>query len=182
MCACLSSRAASNSVDAIQTHSLADSDVRYDKDTSNALVDQAVVWARASGYYRRTGRAFGPTGQPFSPVPFDPARGLGLGPRPYSQNPAYGFFNITNDGSRRYEHRITINPPASLDFCSQEVPEGFLNVLPGGTCGETGFAAFIEVYSTSTYEKDGSARRIAAVSSVVRNFTLSGDPGIFVPV
>lgn len=134
---------------------LAAEDIRYDPDASDSLKDQALVWNKLEGFYSGTFFNYDEEGLPILDYEFyDPAVDF-LPDRAYAK-PAQLFANWTFDGSRLIQHWIYILPPASEEFCNLTVPEGKLNVAPGGTCGKTGFASYTDVFGTSSYERDGS--------------------------
>jgi Ca2+-binding EF-hand superfamily protein len=109
---------------------LGEKDIRYDKEASNALTDQAPVYIIFQGYYNCTEKFYdATTGLPL-------VDGTSVGSPDLKVFPKYSFMNNTFIGSRFYGHRINV----------------FENVNQGGP----GFAAPQETFATSTYEKDGS--------------------------
>jgi hypothetical protein len=97
---------------------------------------------------------------------FNPADLTGTVGLPYDDNAVVSYVNITTSGSRHYEHRYIIYPPAPQEFCDLPVPPGATNVLPyippgvpvpgAPVCGVNGYATFVESFKTSSHEKDGS--------------------------
>lgn len=136
------------------THAcLGDIDDRYNPDYTNNIIEQNDLWSKQDGFWMVT--------QTSTQVithfnPFNLTATIGI---PYDENEAVTFVNFTSSGSRRYEHRYVVYPPAPQDFCDLPVPPGSLNVLPpfsGAVCGVNGYASFVEGFKTSTYEKDGT--------------------------
>uniref|UniRef100_A0A7S2EWM9 EF-hand domain-containing protein n=1 Tax=Trieres chinensis TaxID=1514140 RepID=A0A7S2EWM9_TRICV len=134
------------------TPCLGDTDIRYDKSASNALKDQAEIWKNIEGLWKFEFKTYGPDEMPFPPQPIANRERVA-----YSAFPAFGFQNITFIGSRFYRHRYVFFPPAPAEFCAQPLQEGESNVAYG-VCGQNGYAWGLDVYGTSTYEKDGSLK------------------------
>ncbi|KAL3927846.1 MAG: hypothetical protein SGBAC_012907 [Bacillariaceae sp.] len=119
---------------------LAESDIRYDASTSDAIADQNPAWKKFEGFYEASATAYGPDGRVLEPSFLEKgASTFAADQTPYSQAPYKMFINITLSGSRL-----------------QVVPEGKQNVIPGGKCGLNGTSGFYERFGTSTFEKDGS--------------------------
>mmetsp|Transcript_25103 Transcript_25103/g.41664 ORF Transcript_25103/g.41664 Transcript_25103/m.41664 type:complete len:549 (-) Transcript_25103:969-2615(-) len=136
---------------------LAEDDARYDPSGSDSIIDQApVAWGNFEGFWRYEVKAYGPDGQPQEPTITNPNQPFLVGGFPYPYFPAFGFLNVTISGSRMYQHRYLIHPPASADFCDQAVIPGFVNVLDNGDCGKTGYSYFSEIFATSSFERDGT--------------------------
>ncbi|KAL3928314.1 MAG: hypothetical protein SGBAC_012704 [Bacillariaceae sp.] len=140
---------------------LAETDIRYDATSSNAIADQSPAWEKFEGFYEAAATTYGPDGRVLEPSFLDEGA-ISLSPdqTPYSQAPYKMFINITLSGSRLYEQMISIYPPPSEAFCNQFVPEGKQNVLPGGECGWSGTSGFYERFGTSSFEKDGSVNML----------------------
>lgn len=136
---------------------LADEDIRYDDEASNTITDQAIIWGKLHGLYRSTVTGFGPTGEKLEEGFFNLLNTGGTTSFPYSSaNPPYEqFINLSFIGSRHYQHRYSIFPAASTEFCNRTAPVGLLNVIPPGVCGANGISIASEAYATSSYEKDG---------------------------
>jgi hypothetical protein len=135
---------------------LAEEDIGYDDGASSTITDQAAVWGKLHGLYRSTVTGFGPSGDKIQEAFYGFVNPDSTSiPYPTANPPYEQFINLTFAGSRHYQHRYSIFPPASADFCTQTVPAGLLNVFPPGTCGVNGFSIASEAYATSFYEKDG---------------------------
>jgi hypothetical protein len=136
---------------------LAKYDVRYDPSGSDSIVDQApAVWGSFEGFWTYEVKAYNTDGEPQEPTINNPNQPFLIGGFPYPYFPAQGFLNVTIVGSRMYQHRYLIHPPAPANFCGQAVIPGFVNVLGNGTCGATGYSYFSEMFGTSSFERDGT--------------------------
>lgn len=139
------------------TDCLADTDIRYDKDASDAFFDQNPIWEKFNGFWNFTELTYDVFGAPSSAGLFDLELGFWGPGLPYNLFPSTGYVNVTITGSRFAQHNLWIYQPASEEFCSQEVPEGFANVVGNGTCGINGYSQAVEYFATTSYERDGSA-------------------------
>ena len=135
---------------------LAEKDARYDPNASDNIVDQGPVWEHLQGFWKYQVNAYGPGGQPHEPSATNPNQPFLVGGFPYSYFPAIGFLNVTIVGPRLYQHRYLVFPPAPQEFCDETLASGFVNVLGKGTCGETGYSYFSELFGASSYERDGT--------------------------
>jgi hypothetical protein len=136
-------------------------DQRYDSKVSNSLSTQSAIWANLEGLWRYEVHAYDPNGEPLQPTLLNLYQPIFVGGFPYSYYPAVGFLNLTIVGSRMYQHRYLIFPPAQKEFCrGQDIPKGMVNVLGSGSCGDTGFSYSMELFGTSSYEKDGTVASI----------------------
>ena len=135
---------------------LAENDARYDPNASDNIVDHGAVWEHLQGFWKYEVNAYGPGGQPQEPSAANPNQPFLVGGFPYSYFPSVGFLNVTILGSRMYQHRYLVFPPAPQEFCDATLASGFVNVLGKGTCGETGYSYFSELFGVSSYERDGT--------------------------
>lgn len=135
---------------------LAENDARYDPNASDNIIDQGAVWDHLQGFWKYEVNAYGPGGQPQEPSATNPNQPFLVGGFPYSYFPAVGFLNVTIVGTRLYQHRYLVFPPAPQEFCDETLASGFVNVLGKGTCGETGYSYFSELFGVSSYERDGT--------------------------
>ena len=135
---------------------LAESDARYDPSVSDNIIDQGAVWEHLQGFWKYEVNAYGPGGHPQHPSATNPNQPFLVGGFPYSYYPGIGFLNVTIVGTRMYQHRYLVFPPAPQGFCDETLASGFVNVLGNGTCGETGYSYFSEVFGVSSYERDGT--------------------------
>lgn len=132
-----------------------DNDIRYDEEYTNSAAEQASVNKARAGFWIADSITYDGVGEPAQTGFWDPLNPTVV---PYNQRPV-NFFNATLNGSRMSEHIITVFQPASQDFCNQTVPPGFFNTLPPESlnqCGVTGFAIGVDIFSTTSYEKDGT--------------------------
>lgn len=143
-------------------------DVRYDPDASDNLIDQSPLWDDYADSYNAVNFTYiedtndeGGTFRP--PELFDLASGSGW---PYQRGVFVGFRMTAIDGSRIRDIGILVYPPAPAEFCAQEVPAGMANVVGSnkndpanttGVCGLNGNFAFMENFGVSSYERNGRA-------------------------
>jgi hypothetical protein len=115
---------------------LGEKDSRYDKEASNALTDQARIYAITQGYFNCTTNFYdAATGLPL-------LDGTPLGLPGLNVFPHYLFLNNSFSGSRSVGHRINV----------------YENLIQGGP----GAVAIQEGWATSSYEKDGSMIQIGS--------------------
>jgi len=134
-----------------------DSDVRYCEDGQNGasddILDQHPLWSHLQGFYKFTA--------------YDFAFGLYPSQGAAAQNfPYYGYLNHTIIGSRDYQHRYQISPPANASdpaACTGFYGP-FIAGIPDYTCGVTGLATFFEGFASSSYERDGSLTTTPALT------------------
>jgi hypothetical protein len=127
---------------------LGEKDIRYDKEASNALTDQAPVYRIQQGHFNCTAKFYDAmTGLPL-------VDGSSLGCPDLKVFPLHLFINNTIIGSRFYGHDINV----------------FENVNQGGP----GFAVPQEAWATSSYEKDGSRIQIGTNADFTDVFKFEG--------
>jgi hypothetical protein len=132
---------------------LGEKDIRYDKEASNALTDQAPVYSIHQGYYNCTAKFYDAmTGLPL-------VDGTSIGYPGLKVFPLYLFVNETYIGSRFYGHTI--------------------NVLENVNQGGPGFAVPQEIWATSTYEKDGSQIQVGTNADFTDVFKPEGGSTTF---
>jgi hypothetical protein len=143
-----------------------DTDVRYDPDASDNLVDQAPIWAYYDESYSAVNFTYitdtNDEGGTFrQPDFYNLTSGSGW---PYERGVFGGFRMMIIDGSRLRDVMIYFYPPAPVDFCEQDVPAGMANVVgsnkndPTNTtavCGLNGNVVFSEVFGVSSYDRNG---------------------------
>jgi len=144
------------------TACLGDTDRRYDPTHTNNIIEQDTKWSDLQGYWKTKELMFDSQFQPSQPSVFNPVdtrKGRGL---PYTRDAFTSYYNITVDGSRLSQTAASILPPAPQEFCdTANATAGDLNVLRGGTCGETGWVRFARNFYTSSHEKNGQIVLIA---------------------
>jgi hypothetical protein len=144
-----------------------DTDVRYDPDASDNLVDQAPIWAYYDGAYSSVNFTYiadtSDSGGTFrQPELYNLTSGSGW---PYERGVFVGARMVTiTNGSRVRNVDVYIYPPAPQNFCAQDVAEGMTNVVgnnkenPTNTtavCGVNGNVVFSESFGVSSYERNG---------------------------
>jgi hypothetical protein len=145
-----------------------DTDPRYSTTVSDDLESQSATWSSVTGFW-------GPFSYDYisdvtqggfarQPELFNTTSRRGW---PYTRDKFTGYNRRITSGSRYTSQAILFYPPASADFCADDVPEGMVNVVgidpanPSNTtaiCGLNGNVVYMEAFSTSTYERDGSAQ------------------------
>ncbi|KAL3927624.1 MAG: hypothetical protein SGBAC_013010, partial [Bacillariaceae sp.] len=151
---------------------LSETDVRYDPDGSDNIVDQNPAWSKFEGLFEGTATSYGPDGRVFEPSfvgadsdgSFGDSKAL-VGEMPYTQAPYRMFLNLTIAGTRYYEQALFFYPPANQDFCAQTVPDGMTNAYAPGDCGLNGTAGFYERFGTSSFDRDGSVTMLQFCST-----------------
>jgi len=143
-------------------------DVRYDPDASDNLIDQSPIWNDYAPRYSALNYTYiadtNDEGGTFrQPELFNLTSGRGW---PYERGVFVGSRMTTIDGSRIRAVGILVYPPASAEFCAQEVPAGMVNVVGSnpndpsdttGICGVNGNVAYMEIFGVSSYERNGRA-------------------------
>ena len=134
------------------THAcLGDTDKRYDSDYNPPITEQNELWVKQAGFWRAT-QTSDQVQSRFNPLNLTAANGI-----PYDDNECITYVNITFSGSRAYEQRYLLFPPADQTWCDENpFDPPLLNALDGGTCGVNGYATFSEEFKVSSYEKDGT--------------------------
>ena len=149
---------------AITKPCVGDTDVRYDPNSSNNAMDQAVVWSKMSGYFRGTGQMRVNALDPFnSPVP-----SKGDSETIVTSVPVVVFLNDSVVGSRQMTTAVTIYP----------------TIPPPRTVQIT------YDFATTTHEKDGSlvgvqttgATNSSSASATVRHVRVVDESAISVTV
>jgi len=135
-----------------------DTDIRYCREgqngASNDILDQHPIWAHMQGFYK------------FEAYTFTMGLYLGLNTQ-VQDNPFYGYLNHTIIGSRDYQHRYDVYPPADASDPTKCAPPRGPGppYQPFFTCGVNGIATIFEGFATSTYERDGSLTTTSALSA-----------------
>lgn len=125
-----------------------DTDVRYCDEGQNGasddILDQHPLWKHMQGFYKFEAYNF--------------AFGLYLGSNFAQTNPYIGYLNHTIVGSRDYQHRYDILPPANASDPTKcgYIYDPFVASLPDYVCGENGILYLFEGFAVSTNERDGS--------------------------
>eukprot|EP00984_Skeletonema_dohrnii_P004665 scaffold1638_cov112-Skeletonema_dohrnii-CCMP3373.AAC.16 len=129
-------------------------DPRYDPAISNNLIDQDSIWKEFSGYWGPEERIYADVGgKPRVPRFYNPNTKSGW---PYRSDKMMVFRSIKVDGTRYTQKAFYFYEPAPAAFCELTPPEGLLNTVGDGVCGENGNFQFIEDFGTASYEKDGT--------------------------
>ena len=136
-----------------------DSDIRFCDEGQNGasddILDQHPLWGHIQGFYKFEAYLF--------------IMGLYLGSNPHAQDaPFYGYLNHTIIGSRDYQHRYDIYPPADASdprMCTPITDNSPLKPFePFFTCGVDGLATTFEGFATSSHERDGSLTTTPSLS------------------
>lgn len=144
-----------------------DTDIRYDPTASDNLLDQSPIWSSYANSFSSvnftfivdTNDASGGTFRP--PELYNLTSGAGW---PYERGVFVGFRMVEITESRLRDVQVYVYPPAPLEFCATNVPEGMTNVVgsnkadPTNTtavCGINGNVVYSEVFGVSSYERNG---------------------------
>ena len=139
---------------ALTKECLGATDIRYNKDASNAAKDQAAVWVKMDGFFRGVGRLRVNGADPSAGIPADPADGNPVSVR------VVDYLNATIEGSRQYYHTYLMNT-----VIRPAVQERF-------------------AYFTTSHEKDGSLLALPDFFAGNRNLTnrTASDSSLFATV
>jgi hypothetical protein len=149
-----------------------ETDVRYDKSSTNTIKEQADIWPKIEGFWIDAGI-----------IPLDNEGNLkgANGRRPYKT--MFGFYNETFDGSRYVSSRYYVFEAPDDEFCQQPLPPGFKNTVGEGVCGVNGWSNHAEIFGTSSYEKDGTISLFKATGDFsYPGVTQLGPGSAFTPV
>jgi hypothetical protein len=166
-----------------------DTDVRYNPDASDNLINQSPIWTTYDGYwgpytftYITDTNIGGGTFR--QPELYNVTSGSGW---PYKRDVFSGYSRIIVAGSRLSLQGWVFYPPAPADFCAKDVPLGMANVVgnnnkdPTNTtavCGVNGNVMNDERFAVSSYERNGEAIAFwSAVGPILYNHGGRYPPG-----
>lgn len=139
-------------------------DPRYDPDASTNLKDQDLIYSKLEGFWTGEFVFYDGKGEVMPSSLYDEKMGFGW---PYDYSSYRGAINITVDGSRFMQHNYFFYPPASVEFCAENVnpPSGKANVYGSGVCGVNGGFKSFDAFGTSAHEKDGTMISLPAAGT-----------------
>lgn len=146
-----------------------DTDIRYDDQASDNLLDQSPVWSTYNGFWGPHEFTYisdfnSDEGGSFrQPELYNLTSGIGW---PYKRDVFQGYRQVIVDGSRFTSRTFMFYEPAPKEFCEQDVPPGTVNVVgtnkqdPTNTtaaCGVNGNVVIDQTFTVSSYERNGEA-------------------------
>jgi len=150
------------------TECKAKTDIRYDADYTNNIIEQDPIWSHYVGYWKRKILAFDANFDPVQPQVFNPVDTRKVRGIPYQRDVFETLQMFTIDGSRFTETNFNVYGPAPEWFCNQtDLEPGDLTVFDDGVCGETGYGSYSQTFYTSSHEKDGRLELVGGLNGVL---------------